>query len=212
LLSPPRSAPLPLFPLHSASPGLAISHLPPLFLLPPPPSQAIKDALYDEETFEFIATAVSKAKKASRAVGASAEGKDVIADFEQVLEAIRRDARGDEVNSLADKCGAAAAAAGAGAEAEGAEENAEPEMTLRKPKAAAAKKAAASKKAPASKAKKSKKARDSDEDDGGDDDDEEDVKPKSRAAPASKSASSRPQRGARKVLREVNAEEEEAEF
>ena len=210
MLSPPRSAPLPLFPLHPASLKLAISHPSPS---PPPPlPQAIKDALYDEETFEFIATAVSKAKKASRAVGASAEGKDVIADFEQVLEAIRRDARGDEVNSLADKCGAAAAAAGAGAEAEGAEENAEPEMTLRKPKAAAAKKAA--KKATASKAKKSKKARDSDEDDGGDDDDEEDVKPKSRAAPASKSASSRPQRGARKVLREVNAddEEEEAEF
>ena len=192
--------------------SLTVSHLPPPLSLSSH-SQAIKDALYDEETFEFISTAVSKAKKASKAVGASAEGKDIIADFEQVLEAIRRDARGDEVNALADKCGAAAAASGAGAEGEGAEENAEPEMTLRKPKAAPAKKAAAPKKAAACKAKKSKKARDSDDDDdGGDDDDEEDVKPKSRAAPASKAASSRPQRGARKVLREVNADEEEAEF
>lgn len=172
--------------------------------------------MYDEETFDLISTAVAKAKKAAKAVGSTsgAEGKSIIEEFEALLEAIRSDARGEEVNALAEKCGAAVSESGAAAEEE--------ESML--PKKQETKKPAA-KKAPAKKAAAKRKPRKADSDEEEEEDDEPaPVKAKGRKAiaaaaetptPTSKAvsrASSRPQRS-RKVLQEINAEDdEEAEF
>ena len=66
----------------------------------------IKDALYDEEVYNYIVTAVSRAKKATKAVGAVAEGKAIVEEFEALLATVRSGAKGEDIEALAARAGA----------------------------------------------------------------------------------------------------------
>eukprot|EP00606_Chrysophyceae_sp_TOSAG23-5_P000132 GSChrysophyteH2.ASY1.ANO1.1321.1 assembled CDS len=57
--------------------------------------RSIKDALYDEEVFEYVLKTVQSAKKDS--AKGSADEKKIVDELEQTLMAINRDAHGEEV-------------------------------------------------------------------------------------------------------------------
>lgn len=132
--------------------------------------RTIKDALYDEEVFDYVLKTVRGAKKEGTKA-ASSEDKKLTDELEKALMAIARDARGEEAE-LAEQN--AENAAGSEAQADGIE-NAAPttekdEFSLRDASKPAAKKVAAKGKTPTKKAKPKKKVVESDDDD---DDEEE---------------------------------------
>ena len=62
--------------------------------------RTIKDALYDEEVFEYVLKTVRNAKKEGTRV-ASSDDKKIIEELEKALMAIARDARGEEAEKEA---------------------------------------------------------------------------------------------------------------
>ncbi len=179
--------------------------------------RTIKDALYDEEVFDYVLKAVKNTKKEG-VRGASAEDKKVTDDLEKALLAIARDARGEEAELRMEEEASASSAADE-LNADGSENtipntNAAPtateEFSLRgsskaSSKGASAKGKAAANKTPSktptkkAKPKTKKKVVDSDEDDGMDEEEAEADFEQATPVKTTKSTSR-----SRRVLADVN--------
>jgi len=132
--------------------------------------RTIKDALYDEEVFDYVLKTVRSAKKEGTKA-ASSEDKKLTDELEKALMAIARDARGEEAEIAEQKT---ESASGDESQADGAENTApvteKNSFSLRDASKPAAKKTAAKGKTPTKKAKPKKKVVESDSDN---DDEEE---------------------------------------